>query len=269
MQQVFPLNGIWYFIAVFCVTVVYYTRAYISDSSGYPSGERDQWYFEHKKMVKYSQWILSVIALVCIAIIFVENPTFFKNMKLLPAILFLVFPIVAALYYGIGATFNLRNIGWMKPFIIGFTWAGAVTLYPVLFYTVLHTTEYHFTLQACLLFIKNFMFISMLCVLFDVKDYASDSRQHLNTFVVTKGLRKTIFAIVIPLCILGLATFIIFALTRGFSPMKIALNVLPFVFIIMAAYSLHNRKQLMYYLVNIDGLMLVKGICGTLATVFF
>lgn len=269
VQQEFPVNSIVYFLTAFSITVVFYTKAYINDSSGYPSGDRDRWYFDHKKLVRMSQSILSSLAIACVVYIFVTNSESIKNISALHLILFLIFPAVAILYYGIGSKFNLREIGWLKPFIIGFSWAGAVTWYPILFYTMQKGEEYNITLIGTLLFLKNFMFISVLCILFDIKDYASDSKQDLKTFVVTQGLRKTIFYIVIPMCLMGLITFIVFGIYRGFHPLKISFNVLPFLLMIIAAYSLHNRKSIMYYLVYIDGLMLLKGICGIIAMVYF
>lgn len=113
------------------------------------------------------------------------------------------------------------------------------------------------------------MFISVLCIMFDIKDYVSDSAQQLNTFVVSKGLRKTIFFIIIPLCLLGLGTFVIYGITRQFHPIKIALNVVPFAFLIAVAHSLRVRRSLLYYLVIVDGLMLLKAVCGIIAMTYF
>ena len=105
--------------------------------------------------------------------------------------------------------------------------------------------------------------------MFDIKDYAADSNQKLNTFVVRAGLRKTIFFIILPLCLIGLTAFIIFAISKNFHLVKITLNVIPFVLMMVAGYSLRERKSLMYYLIYIDGLMLLKGICGTIAMKYF
>jgi hypothetical protein len=185
----------------------------------------------------------------------------------------LLFPLVAALYYGINykiiGSVNLRNVGWMKPFVIGFTWAGLANVYPIVFYDIVHGTTAPINLIAVLLFIKNFMFVTVLCIMFDIKDYAMDSNQQLKTFVVKNGLRKTIFYILIPLSIAGLGSFLLYGSTHHFSLMKILLNTIPFICMIAVAYSLHKRKGIMYYLILIDGLMLLKAICGTIALTCF
>jgi len=269
LQQQFPLNNFYYYLAVFCVTVVFYTKAYITDKSGYSSDERNQWYILHKKTVKLSQIILTLITTILLIIFLIYNCQEVKDISLLKIFLFLIFPFIAGLYYGIDPRYNLRKIGWLKPFIIGFAWAGMVNFYPILFYSIQNKTEYHFTTIGNLLFLKNFMFISVLCIMFDIKDYAADAEQRLNTFIVRAGLKKTIFFIIIPLSIVGLGTFVVYGITMHFHPLKIALNVLPFILLVIAAYSLQNRRHLLYYLILIDGLMLVKAICGSLGMIFF
>ncbi|MFC4232938.1 hypothetical protein ACFOW1_13630 [Parasediminibacterium paludis] len=182
-------------------------------------------------------------------------------------------PIIAALYYGINlpilTTKNLRQLGWLKPFVIGFVWASMVTVYPVIYNNIVHNTAYNITLLSLLLFIKNFMFVTVLCIMFDIKDYAADHNQQLKTFVVRVGLRKTIFYIIIPLSIIGLSTFILFATSRQFPLLRILINTIPFVLLIIVAYSLHRRKSILYYLAIIDGLLLVKSICGITAMLYF
>jgi len=108
------------------------------------------------------------------------------------------------------------------------------------------------------------MFISVLCIMFDIKDYAADHNRRLKTFVVRIGLRKTIFFIIIPLCITGLVAYILFVWFNHFPAVRILFNALPFAALLMVAYSLHKRHSILYYLSIIDGLMLVKAICGIL-----
>src|SRR5207244_4832441 len=105
-----------------------------------------------------------------------------------------------------------------------------------------HELVYVPDIIGVLLFIKNFMFVTVLCIMFDIKDYAADHNLQLKTFVVKAGLRKTIFLILIPLSLLGLSSFILFGVIRHFSILKILLNVIPFLFLIMVAYSIHRIK---------------------------
>jgi hypothetical protein len=270
LQQHFQLNSVFYYVAVFCVTVVYYSRAYIIERSVNTSNERSLWYNKNKKFVMGSQVTLTLFTISFVLHFFQHDWHNIKNISASEILLIAIFPLVGLLYYGVSGTrYSLRNIGWLKPFVIGFAWAGLVTFYPIIYYCIHNNIPYSLTVIACLLFLKNFMFVSVLCIMFDIKDYASDSGFNLNTFVVKVGLRRTIFFIIIPLCVLGLGTFVIYGINQQFHPVKILLNVFPFFLLLLTAYSLHTRRSLLYYLVIVDGLMLVKGICGSIAMIFF
>ncbi len=274
LQQQYPLNSFLYYCLAFIAPVIYYTKAYIPAKALDSSNPRTRWYARNKKEIRSSQTILTMLFIVLSCIYAWRNFNGFIHMPLLNWLLLPVFPFISALYYGVDQKIigrhGLRNIGWLKPFIIGFTWAGTVTVYPVIFNAVERGEGYyHPNLTGTFLFIKNFMFVSVLCIMFDVKDYAADHNQRIKTFVVKAGLRKTIFYIILPLSALGLASFLAYAIDRDFSSMKIFLNVIPFMLLLIVAYSMHRRHSIFYYLAAIDGLMLVKGICGSIAMAFF
>ena len=272
LQQRIPLNSLSFYFFIFALTALYYTRAYITDKRTNKGNPRSDWYWENRNFVMGSQVFLTAIVLLYAGILLFRHYTFILQLPLLHWVLLLIFPFIAGLYYGINhpvlKNFRLRNIGWLKPFIIGFVWAGLVNIYPMMFYTIEHEQVYVPDIIGILLFIKNFMFVTVLCIMFDIKDYAADHNLQLKTFVVKAGLRKTIFFILIPLSLLGLSSFVLYGIVRHFSVLKIALNVIPFLLLIMVAYSLHKRKSIFYYLIVIDGLMLVKALCGIIAMSF-
>lgn len=266
LQQSIPLNSFNYYIALFAVTTLYYTYAYISINVANPANKRAVWYVNHKQMMVLSQIMLTVIFFICAAVLINNLWQHMRQITIAEWLLIVSVPIIGMLYYGINlpivTTKSLRQLGWLKPFVIGFVWAGMVTLYPIIYYHIISNTTYTLTLFGSLLFIKNFMFVTVLCIMFDIKDYAADHNQQLKTFVVRVGLRKTIFYIIIPLSIIGLSTFLIFAVSRQFPLLRILINTIPFILLIIVAYSLHRRKSILYYLAIIDGLLLVKSLCG-------
>lgn len=269
LQMNISIRDPFYFLLLFLSTIVFYTKAYISDRSGYPSNERDVWYKENKALIKVSQLILSsIIILFTIRMILVHSEQI-KQLSILSLFLIILFPLLAVMYYGFNSKVNLRTIGWLKPFIIGFCWAGIVTIYPLIFYSVESKSIFELSQISVWLFLKNFLFISVLCIMFDIKDENTDTENKLGTFVVKKGLQFTIFNIVLPLSLIGLTGFILFAYNHQFSLMKIILNSIPFLLMILLAYKLRVKRNLMYYLVYVDGLMLLKGICGIVAMRFF
>jgi len=266
LQQHTALNSFTYYTFVFVATILYYTHAYIAEPRGDNQNIRGEWYYHNRKWIRVSQVILTSLFLLTGGWLLFRN--FSKLLQMPPVywLLFAVFPAVSLLYYGStkpsNASYSLRKKGWLKPFVIGFVWAGWVTVYPVIFQSIEHGTEWNPDITSFLLFIKNCMFITMLCIMFDIKDYAADHNQQLKTFVVTYGLRKTIFYLLIPLTAVGLGTFLIFATMRGFPLLRVLVNTVPFVLLIIVAYSMYRRKSILYYLAIIDGLMLAKAICG-------
>lgn len=274
LQQRYPLNNFIYYCIVFISTVLYYTYAYLPSKGVNSPNPRTRWYARNKKEILISQVILIVLLILLSAFYCYKYLKGFLHIPWTNWGLLMIFPFVAALYYGIDHRFfgriNLRSIGWLKPFLIGYIWAGCVTVYPVIFSGVEHNENYYdINLVSFFLFVKNFMFVTVLCIMFDIKDYAVDSNQQIKTFVVNNGLRKTIFYIILPLSALGLASFLAYAILRDFSSMKIFLNVIPFILLLIVAYSMHRRQSILYYLIAIDGLMLIKAICGSIAMTFF
>lgn len=273
LQQQYPLNSLEFYIFSFAVTVLYYTRAYITERPSIDPNPRSQWYWENRKAVANSQVFFTIIAIIYVSLLLYQHHAFVLELPEYHFLLLLLFPAVSILYYGINhprlATLKLRNIGWIKPFIIGFVWAGFVNIYPIIFYNIENEVTYISGTINEFLFVKNFMFITVLSIMFDIKDYGADHNRQLKTFVVKAGLRKTIFFILIPLCIAGLGSFIYYAQIRVFSLQKMVLNILPFLLLITVAYSLHRRKSIFYYLIVIDGLMLVKAACGIIAMIYF
>lgn len=275
LQQHFPLNGPMFYVMAFCLTVLYYTKAYLPATAAIPdnTNKRTAWYIHNARLMRNSQLLLTAVFMIALLIFTRNEWKYILDINWSGWLLIIAFPVAGAFYYGAENSmlgrYNLRKIGWMKPFIIGFVWAGLATIYPILYHNIEHNLDYVPTFIGSLLFLKNFMFVTVLCIMFDIKDYATDHNQHLQTFVVKIGLRNTIFYILIPLCILGLGSFLTYGTTHNFSPMKILLNAVPFISLIVVAYSLHKRKPIFYYLILIDGLMLLKAVCGIVAMVYF
>jgi len=133
LQQGFPLNSLAYFFTTFNATVLYYTYPYARKCPLISSNKRTYWYTRNYVWVCFSQVTISVIILVSIVLFLCNHSAAVRGMSVFDWSLFLVFPTTAALYYGISfipGKLNIRKIGWLKPFIIGFTWAGMVTIYP-------------------------------------------------------------------------------------------------------------------------------------------
>jgi hypothetical protein len=272
LQQRIRINSFSYFVMVFFITVLYYSYPYIRKTLVQTNNPRTNWYTRYYDMMRWNQIIITIILAVLFFMFCVQFGKPLLNTAAAHWPLIFVFPVVACLYYGANflcKKYSLRKIGWLKPFVIGFAWAGLVTVYPAFFYNITNRVGYQFSWVGTLLFTKNFMFISVLCIMFDIKDYTVDYVARLKTFVVNLGLHRTIFYIVLPLSAAGLASFVLYAATHQFNPVKLLLNVIPFLLLIAVAWSLRKRRSLLYYLCIVDGLMLAKAVFGCLAMKYF
>lgn len=266
-----PWRNLWLLHLVFAATVLFYTYPYVRRGLPENSNPRTQWYRRNFSFVCVSQILMTLwLAVSGIAFFFTHHDAVTK-MEVWEWGLLLVFPLVSAFYYGgnvLSYRVNLRRVGWLKPFLIGFAWTGLVFVYPILFSRIQYGHPFIFTWLACMLFMKNFMFISLLAILFDIKDKVSDHGDGLDTWVVRLGLRRTLFNVTLPLTLLGVLTFLSFAVTQGFSMPRMALILIPFALLMWAIISLNKPRSLLYYLVVIDGLMLAKAVFGIAAARF-
>jgi hypothetical protein len=272
-QQDAPLPNALFFILLFVGTVVFYNTAYLLTEPGAsPPSPRSNWYIKNKRPIYLTQISLIIVLTGGILSFLFQKTGSFKHLHAFDWFLILVFPCTALLYYGLSIgnqQIRLRQIGWLKPFLIAGVWAGLVTLYPLLYASIDNGLSTTFSSTTLFLFVKNFMFISMLSILFDIKDYAMDYNEALKTVVVKLGLRGTLLYVITPMCIVGIISFLLFAQARGFSSMKIFLNLIPFIAVLYTTWHLRARRSIFFYLIAIDGLMILKAVCGICAKVFF
>jgi 4-hydroxybenzoate polyprenyltransferase len=259
-----PLASPVYYILLFSATVMYYTYAY-SGAAAYAmsSNPRTEWYRLHHSFIRQSQKFFVIICLASSAFLFYQYSYSILQLPLYYWLLLVSIPLAGLLYYGLlPSSFNLRNTGWFKAFVIGFVWAGCVNFLPVTMAKIeygIHVSEPGFMLW---LFLKNWMFCTVNAIMFDIKDYEDDANRQLKTFVVRFGLQKTIFFVLIPLLFIGIVSLLIFTHYKNFSALVIGVNLLPFLSLLYVAYSLQRPKKILYYLIVIDGLLLVKALCG-------
>jgi 4-hydroxybenzoate polyprenyltransferase len=270
IQHKLAFNGIPFYIIIFLGTSSFYTYLYLKSISPSSNNERTVWYSKNEKVIRIVQKIM-LVALAADILFFIIR--YFHSFEHLNTIKFgqiTLFPLAAFAY-----TFNLlpfphakrlRRIGWLKPFALGFVWSGFVSVYPIVFYQI--QTNSHagfFSLPSGWLWIKNLMFISTLCIMFDIKDRDNDAACGLKTYPVQFGIKNTIRFIIIPLVLLGLLAFFMFTVKKEMPASRIAINAIPYLLLLITAYSLNKKRSIIYYLSVIDGLMLVKAACGIIA----
>ena len=263
IQYKWPLQPLSWYAFIYCSTVAFYRFAYLKSSNLTQENDRAVWFQQNKQALQQTQWLLIACSLIA-ASIYLQ----YLIIPDIPTILVAAsFPFIAVLYYSVFfpklIPIHIRHTGWLKPFLIGYVWAGIVTSFPLILNQPTQTNI--FTALHGFLFFKNWLFVSVLAILFDIKDYTADSNLELKTFVVRFGLSKTIFLIVLPITIIGWMLIALTATRLGIPLSRVLINAIPFVLLIIAALSLLQRKPILYYLAVIDGLLLVKAICGIIA----
>lgn len=265
-----PYNSLAYYILVFCAPIAYYNYAYMGAIKfGNSTNPRSKWFFSHKKFLQINQYTLTIISIAIMVYIFWVNFWAILNLPIYYYLIVFVMFGLAALYYGLLPTYffnlNLRNTGWLKPFIIGFLWACTANLLPLLMLKIESNSIQENTTLWIWLFIQNWMFCTVNAIMFDIKDYEIDISRELKTFVVRIGIQKTIGFILIPLLSVGLLSFLVFGYIQHLSFIKIGINLIPFLLTIIVAFLMSSKKNIFFYLIIIDGLILVKALCGILA----
>lgn len=267
MQLRLPLNSLLYYITLFCAAVFYYTYAYLGPlQAGEIKNPRRAWYKKNYKTILCSQYILCIICILCGCIFLYKNFEGIKNLSPENWLIIFIMLVAAFLYYGLLPKsfykINLRNTGWLKAFIIGFVWASCVNF---LSYIIVQVESGAHAVEIVLLlwlFIKNWMFCTVNAIIFDIKDYVADSNRQLKTFVVSFGLKKTIFFILLPLIVIGLFSLVAFTTGRHEGFITISINLIPFILLLIIAWSMQKPHKILYYLVIIDGLIFLKALCG-------
>jgi len=252
-------------------TVYYYNHSYLLESNDNAPNQRNIWVREHAGQIKKIQWLL---------LTFIIGGGCYQLYTLLPGLALLErYDILYCCLIGLGAFLyyfdtkkypwlNLRSYGIAKPLVIGSIWAGVGVYAPYLFLK-LTNQAYDGMAHMPILFISNALYISIIALLFDIKDFESDANKQMKTLVVRMGLTKTINWIVLPMSALILIATLRYGYLHGFTGYQILLNTIPLILLISVSYQMHQRKSILYYLAIIDGLIVVKAACGIIATLLF
>ena len=269
LQLKLPLNNPFFYALIGIATVLYYTHAYYIDVKRQPniSNERNQWYTLHHKKVEIIQILFTALLGLILMLMVNGLQPHFDQVHWLGWVLSFSFLLIGAAYYHqlhpILGKWSLRHTGLLKPFSIGLVWAGMVSFIPVFFYDLSYPG-----LNRCLqwdtwlVLLNNWLFISLLSVLFDIKDVSADAQEKIKTWVIELGVQKTLLRLVFPMTILCCFTYWGIAYMLNLSVFRIVFNSIPYVLLITVCTQMHERKSILYYLAIIDGLMLAKAVCG-------
>jgi 4-hydroxybenzoate polyprenyltransferase len=266
-QNGLALNQFQFYSIVFCATVYYYTYLFSSNLPHTIVNNRMKWYKINFKEIKYAQRILLIFLIINLVDFLWKYHSNITRIPILYYWTMMIFPLIGFAYnfriFSFLGIPNLRIFGWLKPLLIGFVWSGIVSVFPVIFAQIEDPNKLvNVNFPFDFLWLKNLMFVSTICIMFDLNDYEHDKEQNLQTFAVKFGVEQTIKWIIIPFAILGILLLLKFTLQHQFPIIRILVNTIPFIFLLITAFSLRKKRSIIYYLFLIDGLMIIKAICG-------
>lgn len=264
------LNSYRLYLLIFLSTVLYYSRIYYK-SSRYVVDERTSWYRQNRTYIKKVLIAIAVLLVADAIYIALLNRQVLTHIPMYYWSLLAVVPVIGAMYtFQFLPAKRLRRIGWLKPFIIGFVWAGAVTIFPVMFWEIRNPGMAGPTLLTkTFIWLQNFLFISTLAIIFDIKDFQVDRKHQLQTYPAKFGVQTTIRFVIIPFTLLSYLSLIAFHFYSNQSSAQFLIQSIPYIILLTLTASFRHEKNLLFYLAVIDGLMLLKAICGIISITFF
>lgn len=267
------LNVFPFYLLIFFCTCMYYTMIYVRSAGAKNYNERTIWYRDNLGAIRKTLKV--ALFMVISFLLFLVWKNIHTLLLLSPAQFFFIIslPLIAA-WYTFSPNFlhlkNIRQIGWIKPFIVGLTWSGWVTVYPILISKVqTYQPSASIISPYLLLWLQNFLFFTVVAIIFDIKDYRTDFNHHLKTYPVILGIRKTFRFIIIPLIFLNLVVFFLFQRHEKFSAAQTIFQLIPYLLLILVLAKHRQQKNLLYYLAVVDGLLFAKALCGIISIIFF
>lgn len=225
-----------YLLFIFLSTYLQYNvqRGYMINQNNVHE-ERSQWLIRHKKILLYS------VGLSLLIVLFLCNNLSWTSIGIMIGA-----EVVSTLYYM--PPFNLRRHGYIKPFLISSVWVISCSLVPLIENKLITEHSIWFV-------ISQFCFISVLCLLFDIKDGESDYLSGVNTYVNKFGVNVTKF-ICFVFVVFGFISFYLFNHEGRILISSIALRLL----VISTILFTNDKKHSFYYYLWVDGLLIVQTI---------
>lgn len=145
---------------------------------------------------------------------------------------------------------RLRDIGVAKILLISLVW-GVVSILSFRFEGNL--------LPLFLFFIEHFFFIFALTIPFDVRDRTLDKKAKVSNLVNTIGM-KTIKSLMLLLIVLAMSIAVALFYIKVYSVFLLIGLILFYSFQFMVTRTLDKKRSEFYYLIFLDGLILLKGL---------
>ena len=229
-------NNTSYLVFVFLSTYLQYNvqRGYLVNQSN-ANSERSKW------LIKYKKTLLISLGLAFITVLFLCNSLSATSITIM-----VIAELISTLYYL--PPFNIRKHGYLKPFIISSIWVISCAAVPLIENSIL-------TRHSAFFLIAQLCFISVLCILFDIKDSVIDFSNGVNTYANRFGISVTKIICLIMLIIGG---FSFYAFTQNTHLLIGMMSI--FIISVITVLISKEKYHSFYFYLWVDGILILQGV---------
>lgn len=245
------LNSISFYLFVFSATLVQYNLHYLVKESAVKNSQRLSWSFKNKFVHKILIGFGSVLIIISLF-----------SFQLHHFIILIIFGAVAFLYSFPILPFyrqkRIKDFGLLKIITLALLWT-LVTVWLPADGTIFSGISFQ------LIFLRRFIFIFILCLLFDIRDIEIDKAESIATLAVKLGLKRSYslcYTLLIIFVVLCVAEFIYLSDTAQLISMLLSALAT----IITIQFSKKNNSDFVY-LACVDGMMLLQALLVIFASV--
>lgn len=237
-----PLNQLSFYLFVFGATLAQYNMHYSFKKMAVVNSKRLAWSIQNKNM--------HLIFIICGAVfiiysLFSFRPHHFMILLVLGGIAFLYsFPLLPFVRKK-----RIKDYGLLKIITLALLWTLVTVWFPA-------NERVYYGLTFKLIFVRRFIFIFILCLLFDIRDTEVDRKEDISTLSVKLGVKRSyILCYILILVFAGLSVIQFLAVPEGLQ--LAAMLVSAAATVIAIEYSKRNNSDIVY-LACIDGMMLLQ-----------
>jgi len=239
-----PFNHFSFYCFVFGATLAQYNLHYIAKKVAVKNSERLTWSLQNKNI----HLVLLVVGTALILFSFFSfHLKHYAILICLGGIAFLYsFPFLP-----FGKRKRIKDYGFLKIITLSLLWTLVTVWFPVNNMDVA-------TPLFIFVFVKRFIFMFILCLLFDMRDIEIDSNEQINTLAVVLGRKKSYFLAYILLIVfvgLSIVQYRYFSQSE-FLPAMLISACATFITILITKKSNSD----FVYLAGIDGMMLLQAV---------
>lgn len=239
-----PLNNFSFYCFVFGATLVQYNLHYLMKKAAVPNSERLRW-------SQRNRTIHVIFLLTGILLILFSFFSFYLEHFVILALLGCIAILYSFPFLPFGEKRRIKDYGFLKIITLALLWTLVTVWFPA---NRWQTDPGLFTLVLA----KRFVFMFVLCLMFDVRDIEIDSKEHINTLAVILGKKKSYLLSYILLLLFVALSFLQYYYLPQMN-FLIAMIVSAIATWITIEITKKNNSDFIY-LAGIDGMMLLQAL---------